>query len=249
VEIGLFTMRLTRRSAASTTGSQWDFRCCAGPTSWVQGGLDRRAPRRRWEPIPASDLLVAQGAAPDQKHPLGPGGFLLPYHHPASWRIASAMLDHLAQGRLTSGGGQWLAERLGDVHVTLPAKNREMTRESLDIILSSGLRTGHGASGEVLTVNKPGKMYDLLQPHIVPFRSRTRRSAWPPEQEFGHAQNGWRARLPADEPHLNRATSRALEAVEGGERSGRTLIGLTGAWSRGVRRRDRREACSSRWRA
>ena len=39
----------------------------------------------------------------DQEHPLGPGGFLLPYHHPAELANRVAMLDHLSDGRLNFG--------------------------------------------------------------------------------------------------------------------------------------------------
>jgi alkanesulfonate monooxygenase SsuD/methylene tetrahydromethanopterin reductase-like flavin-dependent oxidoreductase (luciferase family) len=34
---------------------------------------------------------------------IGPGGFLMPYHHPAELANRVAMLDHLAQGRLNFG--------------------------------------------------------------------------------------------------------------------------------------------------
>jgi alkanesulfonate monooxygenase SsuD/methylene tetrahydromethanopterin reductase-like flavin-dependent oxidoreductase (luciferase family) len=37
---------------------------------------------------------------------IGPGGFLMPYHHPAELANRVAMLDHLAQGRLNWRGGQ-----------------------------------------------------------------------------------------------------------------------------------------------
>ena len=34
---------------------------------------------------------------------LGPGGFLLPYHHPAELANRVAMLDHISGGRLNFG--------------------------------------------------------------------------------------------------------------------------------------------------
>ena len=68
---------------------------------------------------------------------LGPGGFLLPYHHPAELANRVAMLDHISGGRLNFGvAASRPAERLGDVQRRRHAGvNRDMTREALDIIL------------------------------------------------------------------------------------------------------------------
>src|SRR5674476_1015735 len=49
-----------------------------------------------WEPHPAPDLLLAQAFLQTKNIRLGPGGFLLPYHHPAELANRVAMLDHLS---------------------------------------------------------------------------------------------------------------------------------------------------------
>ncbi len=43
------------------------------------------------------------GAAEPKRIKIGPGGFLLPYHHPAELANRIAMLDHLSEGRLLFG--------------------------------------------------------------------------------------------------------------------------------------------------
>ena len=53
--------------------------------------------------IPSPDLLIAQALMETRHIRLGPGGFLLPYHHPAELANRVAMLDHMAQGRLNFG--------------------------------------------------------------------------------------------------------------------------------------------------
>src|SRR5207247_1060255 len=46
--------------------------------AWI--GEHHTAP---WEPHPAPDLLIAQALLQTKNIRIGPGGFLLPYHHPA----------------------------------------------------------------------------------------------------------------------------------------------------------------------
>ena len=68
---------------------------------------------------------------------LAPGGFLLPYHHPAELANRVAMLDHMAQGRLNFGvAASGLPSDWAMFNVDGNAgQHREMTREALDIIL------------------------------------------------------------------------------------------------------------------
>ena len=78
---------------------------------------------------------------------IGPGGFLLPFHHPAELANRVAMLDHLAQGRLNFGvaaaglPSDWALFNVDG----MAGQNREMTRESLDIILRLWSDERHGA--------------------------------------------------------------------------------------------------------
>src|SRR5438477_6391464 len=136
--------------------------------AWV--GEHHTAP---WEPNPAPDLLVAQALLQTKQIRLGPGGFLLPYHHPAELANRAAMLDHLSQGRLLLGiaaGGltsDWAMFNVdGNAGV-----NRAMTRESLEIILKLWTEDEFEYRGQSWTVKKPGTMFDgMLGTHILPFQ-------------------------------------------------------------------------------
>ena len=68
---------------------------------------------------------------------LGPGGFLLPYHHPAELANRVAMLDHISGGRLNFGvAASGLPSDWAMFNVDgMSGVNRDMTREALDIIL------------------------------------------------------------------------------------------------------------------
>src|SRR5262249_57500278 len=83
------------------------------------------------------DWLIGQWLMETRQIGLAPGGFLLPYHHPAELANRVAMLDHMAQGRLNFGvaasglPSDWAMFNVdGNV-----GQHREMTREALDIIL------------------------------------------------------------------------------------------------------------------
>src|SRR5262249_57306702 len=67
----------------------------------------------------------------------GPGGFLLPYHHPAELANRVAMMDHLSDGRLNFGvAASGLPSDWAMFNVDgMSGQNREMTREALEIIL------------------------------------------------------------------------------------------------------------------
>jgi alkanesulfonate monooxygenase SsuD/methylene tetrahydromethanopterin reductase-like flavin-dependent oxidoreductase (luciferase family) len=126
-----------------------------------------------WEPHPAPDLLIAQALLQTRRIRLAPGGFLLPYHHPAELANRVAMLDHLAQGRLLFGvAASAFPSDWAMFHVDgMSGQNRAMTREALDIILRLWTEEApFDFAGTYWQVSKPGRMFDVLEPHIVPFQ-------------------------------------------------------------------------------
>ena len=100
--------------------------------AWI--GEHHTAP---WEPHPAPDLLIAQALMQTKRLRIGPGGFLLPYHHPAELANRVAMLDHLSEGRLNFGvAASGLPSDWAMFNVDgMSGANRDMTREALEIIL------------------------------------------------------------------------------------------------------------------
>ena len=104
MDYGLFTMPSHPPERGLFDGHQWDLQQLRWADelgfseAWI--GEHHTAP---WEPHPAPDLLVAQALLQTKRMRIGPGGFLMPYHHPAELANRVAMLDHLAQGRLNFG--------------------------------------------------------------------------------------------------------------------------------------------------
>jgi alkanesulfonate monooxygenase SsuD/methylene tetrahydromethanopterin reductase-like flavin-dependent oxidoreductase (luciferase family) len=126
-----------------------------------------------WEPHPAPDLLVAQALMQTKRIRLGPGGFLLPYHHPAELANRVAMLDHLAAGRLNFGvAASGLPSDWAMFHVDgMTGVNRDMTRESLEIILRLWTEDApFEHKGKFWSVSAPETMFGFLKPHIKPFQ-------------------------------------------------------------------------------
>ena len=101
MEIGLFTMPSHPPERSLFDGQQWDLQVLrwADELGYKEAWIGEHH-AAEWEPHPAPDLLVAQALLQTKQIRLGPGGFLLPYHHPAELANRVAMLDHLAQGRL-----------------------------------------------------------------------------------------------------------------------------------------------------
>ncbi|MGH7043321.1 MAG: LLM class flavin-dependent oxidoreductase, partial [Acetobacteraceae bacterium] len=104
---------------------------------------------------------------------IGPGGFLLPYHHPAELANRVAMLDHLSGGRLNFGiaasglPSDWAMFRVDG----MSGVNRDMTREALDIILRLWSEEDHfDYDGKFWKVSKPEPMFGFLHPHIRPLQ-------------------------------------------------------------------------------
>ena len=145
MEFGYFTMPSHPPERGLKDGHDWDLQTMRwldelGYTeAWI--GEHHTAP---WEPHPAPDLLIAQALLQTKRLRIGPGGFLLPYHHPAELANRVAMLDHLSGGRLNFGiAASGLPSDWAMFHVDgMTGANREMTREALDIILKMWTQDG-----------------------------------------------------------------------------------------------------------
>ncbi len=117
MDYGFFTMPSHPPERGLKAGQDWDLqvlRWCdelGFSEAWI--GEHHTAP---WEPNPAPDLLLAQAMLQTSRIRLGPGGFLLPYHHPAELANRVAMLDHLSERPAElRRRRERPAERLGDV--------------------------------------------------------------------------------------------------------------------------------------
>src|SRR4051794_21263351 len=175
MEIGYFTMPSYPPECGLKEGHEWDLEVLRWldqlgyQEAWI--GEHHTAP---WEPHPAPDLLLAQAMLQTSRIRLGPGGFLLPYHHPAELANRVAMLDHLSGGRLNFGiaasglPSDWAMFNVDGMSGT----NREMTREALDIILKmwSADEPFH-YDGKYWKVDKPGEMFGFLKPHLKPLQA------------------------------------------------------------------------------
>ena len=139
MKLGLFLMPSHPPERSTWDAHQWDLDCLEMADSyglseaWI--GEHFTAP---WEPVPTPDLLIAQALMRTKNIMLGTGAHLLPFHHPVELAHRVAYLDHLAQGRYMFGigsGGLLSDHELFDVDFDA-SQHREMTRESLDIILN-----------------------------------------------------------------------------------------------------------------
>ena len=210
--------------------------------AWI--GEHHTAP---WEPHPAPDLLVAQALLQTKRIRLGPGGFLLPYHHPAELANRVAMLDHLSQGRLNFGiaasglPSDWAMFNVDGMSGT----NRDMTREALEIILRLWTEDApFHHEGKFWKVDKPDTMFGFLKPHLKPLQA-----PHPPIGVAGLSKNsdtlklaGERGFLPMS-LNLNPAyVASHWDSVEAGARRGRPHARppRLAPGARGLRRRDRR---------
>ncbi len=174
MKFGYFTMPSHPPERGLKAGHDWDLQTLRwidelGFTeAWI--GEHHTAP---WEPHPAPDLLIAQALLQTKNIRIGPGGFCLPYHHPAELANRVAMLDHLSEGRLNFGiaasglPSDWAMFQVDGMSGT----NREMTRESLDIILKMWTQPGPWQHrGKFWNVDKPDTMFEFLKPHLAPLQ-------------------------------------------------------------------------------
>src|SRR5829696_10354443 len=172
MQFGYFTMPSHPPERPLKDGHEWDLQVIRWldelgfAECWI--GEHHTAP---WEPHPSPDLLVAQGLMQTKNIRLGPGGFLLPYHHPAELANRVAMLDHLSGGRLNFGvAASGLPSDWAMFNVDgMSGQNRDMTREALEIILRMWTEDAPWThKGKYWTVTKPEPMFDFLKPHIKP---------------------------------------------------------------------------------
>jgi alkanesulfonate monooxygenase SsuD/methylene tetrahydromethanopterin reductase-like flavin-dependent oxidoreductase (luciferase family) len=175
MDFGYFTMPSHPPERGLKAGHDWDLQTfrwldeLGFSEIWI--GEHHTAP---WEPHPAPDLLVAQALLQTKNIRIGPGGFLLPYHHPAELANRVAMLDHLAQGRLNFGiAASGLPSDWAMFHVDgMSGQNREMTREALDVILRLWTDDAPWThEGQYWTVSKPDAMFGFLKPHLKPLQT------------------------------------------------------------------------------
>ena len=131
MQLGLFTMPSHPPECGLYEGHKWDLQTLRWADelgfseAWI--GEHHTAP---WEPHPSPDLLISQSLMETEQIRLGPGGFLLPYHHPAELANRVAMLDHMAQGRLNFGvAASGLPSDWAMFNVDgMSGQNRDMTR-------------------------------------------------------------------------------------------------------------------------
>jgi alkanesulfonate monooxygenase SsuD/methylene tetrahydromethanopterin reductase-like flavin-dependent oxidoreductase (luciferase family) len=175
MQFGYFAMPSHPPERPLKDGHEWDLQVLRwldelGFTeAWI--GEHHTAP---WEPHPAPDLLVAQALMQTKNIRLGPGGFLLPYHHPAELANRISVLDHISGGRLNFGvAASGLPSDWAMFNVDgMSGVNRDMTREALDIILKLwSSPEPFDYKGKFWNVSKPGEMFGVLRPHLKPLQA------------------------------------------------------------------------------
>src|SRR5246127_495595 len=175
MQYGLFTMPSHPPERPLFDGHRWDLQTLRWADelgfaeAWI--GEHHTAP---WEPHPAPDLLIAQALMETKHLRLAPGGFLLPYHHPAELAHRVAMLDHMAQGRLNFGvAASGLPSDWAMFNVDgMAGGNRDMTREALEIILKLlASQEPFDFKGKFWNVSQPPEMFGMLRHHIRPLQA------------------------------------------------------------------------------
>jgi alkanesulfonate monooxygenase SsuD/methylene tetrahydromethanopterin reductase-like flavin-dependent oxidoreductase (luciferase family) len=174
MQFGYFAMPSHPPERGLKEGHDWDLQTMRWldelgySEAWI--GEHYTAP---WEPHPSPDLLIAQALLQTKNIRIGPGGFLLPYHNPAELAARVAMLDHLSGGRLNFGvaaSGLPTDWAMFNVDGT-SGVNRDMTRESLDMILRLWSdEPSFEQKGKFWTIAKPEPMFGFLRPHIYPLQ-------------------------------------------------------------------------------
>ena len=174
MKYGLFLMPSHPPERDIFQAHQWDLDCLTladelgFDEAWI--GEHFTSP---WEPIPAPDIMIAQALMQTKRIKLATGVHLLPYHHPAELAHRVAYLDHLAQGRFMFGigsGGLPSDYALFDVDGT-GGEHRDMTRESIDIILKLWENEGpFEYKGKYWNVNLPEPMFGTLRYFLTPYQ-------------------------------------------------------------------------------
>jgi len=229
MDYGLFTMPSHPPERSLRDGHEWDLQVLRWADqfgfseAWI--GEHHTAP---WEPHPSPDYLVLEGFRQTKNIRIGPGGFLLPYHHPAELANRVAMLDHLSGGRLNFGiaaSGLPSDWQMFDVD-GMSGVNREMTREALDIILRLWTEDKpFEHKGKFWTVRQIEPMLGMLKNHIKPLQK-----PHPPIGVAGLSKNSDTLKMAGEKGflpmslNLNPAYvgSHWDAVVEGARKSGRT---------------------------
>lgn len=86
--------------------------------------------------LPSADPFICKAAALTKRIKMGPGIRALPYFHPLQVATDAAVCDHLTGGRYMAGFGLGLGDG-GGLRGKLPAPQRVMMREAIDIILKA----------------------------------------------------------------------------------------------------------------
>ena len=124
-----------------------------------------------WEPNPAPDILVAQALRETTRIRLGPGGICLPYHNPAVVACRMAWLDQISKGRFNFGIAAGSVPTDWELLGIDGSKVRDMTRESLEIILKIwSAEEPFEYKGKYWTINYPKANPPLSEAHIKPFQ-------------------------------------------------------------------------------
>jgi len=139
MKLGLFTMPSHPPERSLADGHEWDLQVLrwADEYGFEEAWIGEHH-TSVWEPHPSPDLLVVEALRQTKNLRIGPGGFLLPYHHPAELANRVAMMDHLSGGRLNFGiAASGLPTDWDMFQVDgMSGENREMTREAMEIILN-----------------------------------------------------------------------------------------------------------------
>lgn len=175
MELGLFAMPSHPPERDLREGFEFDLEVMRWldafgyQEAWV--GEHHAAP---WEPLSAPDLLLSVAFRETRRLRMGPGGFLLPFHHPAELANRTATLDHLSQGRLNFGvaasslPGDW-------VMFDIDGKSgiqREMMWDSLDLILKLWAAEAPARfEGKFWNVAWPPELHGIFKPHLKPLQT------------------------------------------------------------------------------
>lgn len=103
MELGLFTMPSHPPERDLREGWEWDLQVIEWADEFGFGeawiGEHHAA---KWEPHPAPDLLTLAALQRTKNIRIGPGGFLMPYYHPAELANRISLLDHISGDGSTS---------------------------------------------------------------------------------------------------------------------------------------------------
>ena len=174
MKFGLFAMPAHPPERDVRQGFDWDLQVIRWldelgyAEAWV--GEHHSVP---WEPNPAPDLLLSRAFGETSNIRLGPGGFLLPFHHPVALASRVSMLDHLSGGRLNFGvAASSIPTDQAMFGVDGPT-TRAMTRESLEIILRLWREDAPFThEGKFWKVTKPEPMFGgIFRPWLKPVQA------------------------------------------------------------------------------